>query len=177
MERTLKKRSPSSTVADLFEAQARRVRNFLRFRLRSDEDAQDAAQDVFLRLWQRERDGALKQDARSYMVTAVYNAAVDVERRRAYHHADAHVSADGIEIADTAAEPDDAIFWQDALAHLVDSLNDLPDLTQQVFGLSHIDGLTHVAIAERLGMSVRNVERHMARALAHCEERLKDYLE
>jgi RNA polymerase sigma-19 factor, ECF subfamily len=177
MDRILKGPRASSTVAELFKAHARRVRSFLRFRLRSDEDAQDAVQDVFLRLWQREREGSLKAEARSYMVSAAFNAAVDVERRRSYQRVDAHVLVDDVEVADSDAEPDDALFWRNALHNLVDALNDLPDVTQQVFALSHIEGLTHVAIAERLEMSVRNVERHMARAIAHCEGRLKDYLE
>jgi RNA polymerase sigma factor (sigma-70 family) len=167
----------STTVAKLFKTQGKRVRSFLRFRLRSDDDAQDATQDVFLRLWQRECEGALKDDARSYMVTAVYNAAVDVERRRLARQTDAHVPADSVEVATSEAEADEALFWRNALTHFVDALNELPDVTQQVFALSHIEGLTHVAIAERLDMSVRNVERHMARAIGHCEARLKDYLE
>jgi RNA polymerase sigma factor (sigma-70 family) len=176
MDRALKRSRGSSTVAELFRVQARRVRSFLRLRLRSEEDAQDAAQDVFLRLWQREREGTLKTDARSYMVTAVYNAAVDVERRRSNHLAGDHVSIEAVDVAGPGAAPEESLFWRSALHSFVNALNELPDVTQQVFALSHIDGLTHVAIAERLEMSVRNVERHMARAIAHCEARLRDYL-
>ena len=174
MVRVLKRAQGSSTVAELFRVQAKRVRSFLRFRLRSEEDAQDAAQDVFLRLWQRERQGALEEDARSYMLAAVYNAAVDVERRRS--HQQPAVLVDDMEVAAPEAPPDQALFWRTALHRFVDALNELPDVTQQVFTLSHVDGLTHAAIAERLDMSVRNVERHMARAISHCESRLGDFL-
>jgi RNA polymerase sigma factor (sigma-70 family) len=165
-----------STVVGLFKAQAKRVRSFLRRRLRSDEDAQDATQEVFLRLWRREKEGALEADANSYMITSVYNVAVDVERWRAYHRPNERVAIEDTDIASRDAEASEALFWRDALHQFVDTLNELPDVTQQVFALHHVEGLTHVAIAKRLGMAVRSVERHMARAIAHCEERMKDYL-
>ncbi len=165
-----------STVVGLFKAQAKRVRSYLRRRLRSDEDAQDATQEVFLRLWRREREGALEADANSYMIASVYNVAVDVERWRAYHRPNERVAIEDADVASRDAEASETLFWRDALHQFVDTLNELPDVTQQVFALYHVEGLTHVAIAKRLGMAVRSVERHMARAIAHCEERMKDYL-
>lgn len=166
----------SSIVAKLFLERGKRIRSFLRFRLRSDDDAQDAVQDILLRLWERERNGTLKNDAGSYMVSAAYNAAVDLERKRAYRRPDENVDIENVEIVDGDPRPDEALFWRKALTHLTDALNELPELTTQVFMLSHVDGLTNAAIAERLQMSVRNVERHMAKALQHCEGRMKDYL-
>src|SRR4051794_24312262 len=83
---------PDSTVTELFRSQSRRVRNFLRRRLHSDEDAQDAAQDVFLNLLRSERAGVLKGDARRYMTRAVHNVAIDVKRWRAYHRPDDRVT-------------------------------------------------------------------------------------
>ena len=41
----------------------------------------------------------------------------------------------------------------------------LPQLTQEVFWAHRIDGLTYPEIAERTGVSVRQIEREIARAL------------
>lgn len=38
--------------------------------------------------------------------------------------------------------------------------------------LNKFEGLTHVEIASRLGMSTKTVRRHIARALEHCAARL-----
>lgn len=177
MEDALKPPKTPSTVTRLFRTHAARMRNFLRFRVRNQEDAQDAAQDVFLRLWEREQQGALKADARAYMVSAVFHAAVDVERRRSSSKASEHDPLDEERLLDTSASVETQIFWRKALEQLVGALKELPVATQQVFVMSHVEGVTHTVIAERLDISVRHVERHLARALGHCESRLKDYLE
>ncbi|MCY1314616.1 putative RNA polymerase sigma factor FecI [compost metagenome] len=39
---------------------------------------------------------------------------------------------------------------------------------RQAFILSQFDGLTYPQIAERLGVSVRTVNNHMAKAMEHC---------
>ena len=39
---------------------------------------------------------------------------------------------------------------------------------KQTFILSQFDGLTYPQIAERLGISVRTVNNHMAKAMEHC---------
>src|SRR5690606_1593402 len=74
-----------SPVAELFRYHGRRMRSFLRWRLGTREDAEDASQEVFLRLLRRERASALRTDARAYLTTATYNVAIDVGRRRASH--------------------------------------------------------------------------------------------
>jgi RNA polymerase sigma factor (sigma-70 family) len=166
----------NETVLTLFKAQAARVKNFLRRRLRNDEDAEDATQEIFLRLWRQQQEGRLRDEAAAYMTTAAYNVAVDVERWRKLHDTEHRLTLDEIEVPNGAAEASEALFWRDGMQRFVDTLSGLPVTTQQVFVLHHVDGLTHPAIADRLGMSVRNVERHMARAIGHCEDALKDYL-
>ncbi len=169
--------APGSTVVGLFKSRAKLVRRLLRWRLRSDDDAQDATQEVFLKLWKQERNGSLKEDANSYLITSVYNAATDIERWRSYHRPDERLSLEDTAVPSKDAELAEALFWRDAMHRLVDILNELAPITRQVFLLYHVDGASHVDIARRVGLSVRSVERHMARAIVHCKERMKDYLE
>lgn len=144
--------------------------------MRDDSDAQDAAQEVFLRLVRREKTGQLQSEARSYMVKAVYHSAIDVERWRTAHHVQDSVAVEESQHCDPAIEVAEALYWREGLHRLVDALNELGEITQQVFALYHIQGMTHAAIAGQLKISVRSVERHMARAIAHCENRLREYL-
>jgi len=167
-----------SIVGGLFKSRAKLVRSVLRWRLRNEDDAKEAAQDVFLRLWQREKAGALDGDARAYMMSSAYNAATDRERWRARRPQEEHLSQDDLLIvASHGPDLDDVLFWRQALNRLVEMLNELPTPTRQVFVLYHVEGSPHVDIARHLGMSVRSVERHMARAISHCRQRMKDYLE
>jgi RNA polymerase sigma-70 factor (ECF subfamily) len=171
------RRKPAeSIVAQLFRTHAHKVRHLLAYKLRSPEDAQDATQDVFLKLVRREHTGALREQATAYMHSAARTVAIDTERRR---HADTLHQHDDVEEREPAAQVsshDEALHWRQAVTLLVQCLQDLPERAQQVFVLYHFEGLSHVEITMRLNVSLRSVERHMARAMAHCKSRLGDYL-
>src|SRR5690606_34480525 len=126
-----------SPVAELFRYHGRRMRSFLRWRLGTREDAEDASQEVFLRLLRRERASALRTDARAYLTTATYNVAIDVGRRRASHRQHERENLDAANTAAEEAGAAEALFWREALRRLGDALNTLPDRTQQVFVLYH----------------------------------------
>ena len=164
------------TVARLFKAHARRVGRLLSRHLRNPDDAADASQDLFLKLWRRERSGQLRDEATAYMNSAAITIAIDIERRRRSHAGDRILEVPIEELRHNAAGNDEALHWRQGVQALVKSLEELPTLTQQVFLLYHFDGLAHAAISQRLAISLRSVERHMARALVHCRHGVKDYL-
>ena len=60
------------------------------------------------------------------------------------------------------------------LGVLQSALDDLPSDCRTVFLLNGIDGLTYSEIAERLGISINKVGRLLARAVAHCDQRLDE---
>ncbi len=62
------------------------------------------------------------------------------------------------------------------MRQLEESLAGLRPSTRQVFLLYHLENLTYPDIARRLAITTRTVEREMARALAHCAERVRPFL-
>jgi RNA polymerase sigma factor (sigma-70 family) len=169
-----------NTVVRLFKSQSRRLVGFLTHKLHNDDDAQDASQEVFLKLWKQEKRGQLRAEASAYMFSAARSVAVDCERRRQSHRADQMLDLQDGELAEfpdsQLAPADDVQHWRQAIAALVSILGDLPEKTQRVFMLYHLENLNYADIARRLGMSERSVERHMARAFSHCRERLERFL-
>lgn len=61
------------------------------------------------------------------------------------------------------------------LAAMKAALEELPPKCRQVFLWHRLEGYSHQEIAERLGLSVNMVERHMMRAARHLRERLGDF--
>ena len=60
-----------------------------------------------------------------------------------------------------------AILFQ-ALMEIDRLLQGLGPRVKQTFILSQFSGLTYPQIAEQLGVSVRTVNNHMAKAMEHC---------
>jgi len=166
----------ASIVVDLFQRHASRVRRSLTFRLRSPEDAQDAAQDVFLKLWRQERDGHLRDEATAYLNSAASSVATDFERWRNFHVTERISEVELEELPTTAASAEERQHWRDAMSLFVESVEKLPELTRDVFLLHQIKGLTYPEIAKRLAVSTRTVERHFVQALTTLERRLRNYL-
>jgi RNA polymerase sigma-70 factor (ECF subfamily) len=169
-------RPQASIVVGLFKTHARRVQNFLAFRLRDSAEAQDVTQEVFLKLWRREREGALRDEATNYMYSATRSAAIDSDRHRAHVNRDRADDVDTDAIAGSRPDAEEVLHWRKAMARFVDSVRSLPEATRKVFVLFHFKGLGYDEIAAELGCSRRTVERHVAAGLAHCREHMKDYL-
>ena len=166
----------ASIVADLYSAQASKVRRYLGFRLRDREDGADAAHDVFLKLWRHESQGGLREDATNYLYAATQSAIKDTERRRAAHGHYQREDIDDKMVVEPNASQEDRLHWREALAHFVDCLNSLPKPISDAFLLSYFEGYTYPQIAKALGISERTVERHMVRAMEELRSRMKDYL-
>ena len=165
-----------SIVVRLFREHARHVQRFLSFRLRDSEDGREASQEVFLKLWRHERSGTLRDEATNYMYSATRSIAADVERHRSRHP---ETSLPPEALPETVAPtpgPEDVLYWRRAMERFVHILQGLPEVTRQVLVLYHVNEMDYDQIAERLGISRRTVERHVARAVAQCRRRMRDYL-
>lgn len=55
---------------------------------------------------------------------------------------------------------------------LIEALAELPERTRQIFVLYHLENLRQKEIANRLGMPVSTLEKHLARANKHLLKRL-----
>lgn len=166
-----------SLVAGLFRTHSRRMRNLMGFRLRSPEDGEEAAQEVFLKFWRMELKGSLQEEARSYLFSAAYTAIIDTERSRASRGHDLRVPAEDLDVL-PAAEPDpeEALHWRRAVHHLVAVLDDLPELSRRVFALYYFADMNCNQVAAELGVTRRTVERHLSRSLHHCRASMSNYL-
>lgn len=59
-----------------------------------------------------------------------------------------------------------------ALDHLHEAVQELPERTRNILVLHRIATLSHAEIAQRSGLDLQAVERHLVKAIAHLEYRL-----
>jgi RNA polymerase sigma-70 factor, ECF subfamily len=135
--------------------------------LHDPNEAQDVAQEVFMKLWNsRERiedTGAVT----AWIYRVATNAAVDRLRMRRNEVSN---SNDLLELLPSAiAAPDIRSHWRQTLQALI---AEMPEGEIQVAILNRVDGLSHPEIAEVLQTS----ERTIRRTLVKLDERIARFL-
>lgn len=141
---------------------------YVRSRMTNEADAADLVQEACSRAVRYRSDPHLG-DLRSMLFRIANNLVVDFYRTNSRHHADAHV---GLEDAGQLTAGDRPQFEQVAaaqmLAILKQTIIELPPKCRLVFMLSRFDGLQNHAIANKLDISIKMVEKHIARAMMAC---------
>lgn len=147
------------------------VRYFFRH-LGSRDDAEDLAQEVFVRFAQQRTGRIVSFEAFLFQIAA--NLLRDRFRRNRTHHVSQHFALDGHadnllgEVPSEEAVYEEQERWQAFLK----VLEELPPKCRTVFLLQRFEGMTYSAIAQRLAISVSAVEKHMMRAMLHFDARL-----
>ena len=141
-------------------------RSIIRFFTRypaSRNDAQDLAQEAFLRMARvdLEAPGRLLRPA-AYLRKIARHLLFDRAKAARRHHESDHVDASDVKLR--AADEQGRLEARDSLTRLQGAIDSLKPRTREVFLAYHIEGLSYAQIAERTGLAVSSVEKQMGRA-------------
>lgn len=147
---------------------------YIRSRVNNEADADDLVQETCSRVVRYRTDPNLG-DLRSMLFRIANNLVVDFYRSNSRHYADAHV---GLEAAGQLAASDrpqlEQVAASQTLATLKQTIIGLPPKCRLVFMLSRFDGFANQAIADKLDISIKMVEKHIARAMVACRAAVGD---
>jgi RNA polymerase sigma factor (sigma-70 family) len=129
--------------------------------------AEEATQEAFVRAWGAAASFDTTRSLAPWLTTIVRRVAIDLYRREARRQ---HVPLDAVtQHASTEVSVDPAIdVWQIRAA-----VAELPPDEQEVMFLQHARELTHVEIAERLGVPLGTVKSRSFRAHRRLAEALR----
>ncbi len=134
-------------------------------------EAEDVAQEVFLRVWReapRWRPGAAKFE--TWMHRVALNLCYDrLRRKREKPDAEA-----GVHVADTAPMASDVWLAKQRAAKVHAALAELPERQRAALALVHFQELTNIAAAEMLEISVEALESLLARGRRTLKASLAD---
>ena len=141
-------------------------------------DAQDIVQEVFIALW--DKPGQIHSSPGSYLFTAVRNKCLNFIRKK---NAGSKVRD---ELARRITEYERSVFLreEDPMKSLLEkdleekistSMDRLPERCRTIFLLSRNDFLKNKEIAEKLGISVKAVEKQITRAISYLRKELQEY--
>jgi len=166
----------SHTVRARLDDLARRyyapLASFFRKRTHNAPEVQDLVQQVFLRLAQYRELGDI-QNPDGYIFQTAANTLKDHYRHNAVRERFANEQLTISGAADSDFSPERVLQGRETVAQLTEALRQLPERTRDVLMLRCFEGLKHAEIARLQGISVRAVEKHMAKALAHLSHALE----
>lgn len=70
------------------------------------------------------------------------------------------------EILDTRPMPEEVLAAEECLDRMREALDAVNRRTREIFFMQRLDGLSYAQIAQRMGISISAVEKHMASALS-----------
>ena len=111
-------------------------------------EAEDAVQELFLRLWRGKDalDGI--RSPKGYAIRVLRNLCLDRIRQSRKM-----LPAEDLPEAAQPARQDDAVDERERLAKVLDAIKSLPERQREVLTLRTLDGLSYEEIAERTGMN------------------------
>ncbi|MFC4553846.1 RNA polymerase sigma factor [Georgenia faecalis] len=139
--------------------------------LGSAPDAEDVTQQVFVDAWRsRARFDPDRAPLQAWLVGITRHAVADAYGRRTREQqvADAVAAVR----ADPAPESNPARMVVDRVV-VADAIDALGDPQRQILSLAFFEDLTHVQIAERVGLPLGTVKSHIARSLRRLRTRLE----
>lgn len=146
---------------------------FLTRRTGNAERAADVAQDTYVRLAAIPPATLDIQNPRAFVYRVAGNLAIDTMRREGRIAADLTFLEAGEVVPDPTPSPEARTLARERLRLLEEALNELPSKTRLALLLSRIEGRSFAEIAGELGVSESMVAKHIARALRHCRDRLR----
>jgi len=153
---------------DIFKSYYPAVRSFIRKLVKTEDDAEDLAQDVFSQLWIKPEIWRENPDINRYIFRMAKYRALNFLRDQARETSCGLVDADisMVEQVSSDISAIDPIIHEEANLLLAMALDKMPAKRRQIFSMSRLEGLPHKDIANKLGLSVRTVESHIYAALA-----------
>lgn len=149
----------------------RELVSFLSARLGNAQAAEDVVHDAYVRVLERTAAEPIEQP-RAFLYRTALNLVIDGHRRNTLRQ------IEPLDVLDTeerffSPSPQVLIDHGQRLEMLQRALAELPAACRDSFLLRKLEGLSHLEIAERLGVSRSVVEKNIVNAMKHCRVRIR----
>jgi RNA polymerase sigma-70 factor (ECF subfamily) len=170
-------RGESAAFEQIFCAHWEPLYNYAFRYLHSADEAEDAVQTVFARIWRAHAEWRITGSLKAYLYLAVRNASHDRIARNAVARQWREKQIDALREDPSlgSAEGSDALLAASELdAAMERALAELTPKQREVYLLRIRADLTYSEIGQRLGIATKTVENHLAAAYKLLRERLRD---
>ena len=163
-------RTVETGVVAAFREHESALRAFVSRLVASRDDVDDVTQEAFLRAFNAEKARRVRRP-RSFLFTIARNLVLSDFARKSNQLTESMADLDDLTVlGDCKVEAE--IEAEESFAQYCRAVSRLPVRCRRVFLLRKVYALSHREIANRLGIAVSTVEKHLAKGVRECGEYL-----
>jgi len=156
------------TFKMIFDTNSEVIRNFIYYKCGDMAQAEDIAQDAFVKLWKNCKKVVFEK-AKSFVMKVAQNAFYnEVDHKKVV----LKYNKNAVQKEGHGISPEFVLEEKEFMVKLQNSIASLPEKEREVFLLSRKDKKTYKEIAEIIGISQKGVERRMHLALMKLREKI-----
>lgn len=138
--------------------------------LKNNDEAKDAVQAVFVKLWEKRATINEQQSVQAYLYTSVYHYCLNVKRnekvRTAYVQNNQTIQH----------QFNDALISRENIKIITEALESLPPQCKLIFFKSRFEKMKYAEIAKEMDISIKTVEGQVGKALKILREKLSEVM-
>ena len=157
----------AAAFRQLSDRHLRSIVHFAGYLLGNDSEAEDVAQETFLRMWNSAARYEPRAKVSTYLHRIARNLCVDRLRKRR------EGASDNLDDLNDGDRPSALLVQKQRSQRVTEAIGDLPERQAIAITLVHLQGLTNIEAAEVLEVSVEALESLLARARRSLRGRLK----
>lgn len=137
--------------------------------LHNNEEAEEAVQEIFIRVWEKRKSLDEEKNFKSYLFQSIKNYFLNLIRDR---KSTIQLSEIPEEMHSSSEDILDTISYEELERSALALIASLPKVQREVFTLSRMEGLSNPEIALRLNLSKRTVEHHLYLSVKYLKSKL-----
>lgn len=156
----------------IFRKHRSRILGLCRLMLRQNEEAEDVAQEVFMRAFEHLRTSEPPAAMEAWLVRVAVNACRDRQRSGWWKYLRRHADLDDSALLTSGSSESEALS-REREARIWRQLQGLKPQQRNVFVLRYIEGWSTAEVAESLGLTEGSIKTHLFRAVRHLRKALE----
>ncbi|MFV0346132.1 MAG: RNA polymerase sigma-70 factor [Bacteroidales bacterium] len=143
-----------------------KVKSFALQILKSEEDAEDIAQDIFVKIWENPELWADKAKSDSYLYVTTRNQIYNFLKHKTVELNHLEATARKMQITEQKqVDQSDELHAKELELLIQMAIENMPKQRKRIFLMSRQDNMSNQEIADKLNISVRTTEHHIYQAL------------
>lgn len=158
----------------LFSDSREALRHYVRRFVGSKETADEIVQEAFLRTYEH---SATVKIPRAFLFSTARNLALDSRRHDRIARTESLGDVDVMDVVSEGESPEAGLLGAQRSVLLREAVARLPPQCRTAFTLKVFHGCSYKEIADRLGISTKTVEHHIARGLRETHQYLRQHID